>query len=349
MSDVVLFLLAQNSHHLVDRFNDFVEVATGLKFCGDPREAHALELRREGMQARRYLVHARTDAVRKLKEGCGRVQKSALRERAGKNLDGLAHALEFFGAEPRAVRPKRSLLLTAFLGVREKFLIGLELRTLLVEITFRLGLLLSLRRLIERVLIEGRLKSLELRPLGGHELLERLLRLGLLGARLLHVGDEGVVHAFQDALDARRLRCVVAKRIVGDLHRTERGRGTTIDEFFRPLDEVLQDLDVTVRHRPCHGGALHHTPHASNDAEQLGFLHRLQKTLAAGACAGQHLDGAVEGPGALLILDLLLIKVLPLLLADVSRLLLRLDVRCNHLLQVADGLAMRGDLSLQLH
>ena len=83
---------------------------------------------------------------------------------------------------------------------------------------FAMGL--RLVSLIVGLLLEGGLERLPLSLLGGHELMEGLLGVSLLGIVLLQICCHGIVHALEDTLNGRRLRSVITKKMLGNLCRT---------------------------------------------------------------------------------------------------------------------------------
>mmetsp|Transcript_47268 Transcript_47268/g.106332 ORF Transcript_47268/g.106332 Transcript_47268/m.106332 type:complete len:359 (+) Transcript_47268:490-1566(+) len=282
-----------------------------------------------------------------LQEGGAGGLEGALGLGAGEDADRRGDPLQLLGAEAGALGPLRRLHLARGLGVLEEGLVRLELLPGVVAEAGALRKLVALRRLVESLLLQRRLKRLELHLLGAHELLMGLLLIGLLGVGLLQFGGKGVVHALKDALDLRGLRGVVTKGIVGDLRSTH-GPGAGTDKVLRPVDKMLHEDKVLTGDLVGGSGVLEQTADITHDAQQLRLLCGIQETLLAGARACEHLDGCLKRTDALLRFRLLLRVLRGLLLAHRARLALRLDVVCDVFLQLDDFCTVGRNLALQL-
>mmetsp|Transcript_81261 Transcript_81261/g.228911 ORF Transcript_81261/g.228911 Transcript_81261/m.228911 type:complete len:389 (+) Transcript_81261:1087-2253(+) len=283
---------------------------------------------------------------RELDEGRGGGLEDLLGVLVRQDLDGLAHALQLHGAQAAALVPLGGLDLAAFLRHGEELLIGRQLRLGGILQLLALGELLQLRGVVGLLLLQGRLQGLEFLLLRRHEFLEGLLRIRLLGVRLLQVAGEGVVHAFEDALDLRGLRRIVAEGVVAGLRGAHAG-GAAVREVAGVLQEVADHLDVAAREPARGAGPLQDLSDARDNAEELHLLGGLQEL--AGTRARQGLGGRLQGTNALLALGPLAAVLLELAVAHALRLPLHLEVLSNLPLELLDLGAVGGNLRLELH
>mmetsp|Transcript_132656 Transcript_132656/g.424548 ORF Transcript_132656/g.424548 Transcript_132656/m.424548 type:complete len:385 (-) Transcript_132656:204-1358(-) len=350
MLDVGLLLRTQDLHHRVDRNDDLVEVASCFDLRSELCEAEVVEA---AGQAGQLLVdvptlvgRAMVSKRRELDKRCRGIGERLHGIRAGQDLDGLVHSLQLHGAQTSALGPLAGLDLASCLSLIEELLIGLQLCLRGIHQLLALCQGLRLLGLVKLLLLQGGLQRLQLSQLCGHEFLEGLLRISLLGVSLLGVTDKGVVHALQDALDLRGLRRIVAEGIVADL-RCAQCRSPTRREVIRALDKVLHHLHVSFRNAARRRRLLEDAAHACDDAKQLCLPHAgLQKL--AGAGSAQGLDCGLQRTDALLVFRLLAIVLLKRAVTDSLRLALRLDVLGDVLVELLDLSTMGGDLSLQL-
>mmetsp|Transcript_132651 Transcript_132651/g.424514 ORF Transcript_132651/g.424514 Transcript_132651/m.424514 type:complete len:343 (-) Transcript_132651:909-1937(-) len=338
MLDVGLLLRTQDLHHRVDRNDDLVEVASCFDLRSELCEAEVVEA---AGQAGQLLVdvptlvgRAMVSKRRELDKRCRGIGERLHGIRAGQDLDGLVHSLQLHGAQTSALGPLAGLDLASCLSLIEELLIGLQLCLRGIHQLLALCQGLRLLGLVKLLLLQGGLQRLQLSQLCGHEFLEGLLRISLLGVSLLGVTDKGVVHALQDALDLRGLRRIVAEGIVADL-RCAQCRSPTRREVIRALDKVLHHLHVSVREAARGRRLLENTAYARDDAEQLRLLEAGLQELAC-TCTSQSLHRCLQCTDALLVLGLLTIVILKLVVADRLRLALRLDVLGDILLELLD-------------
>mmetsp|Transcript_92728 Transcript_92728/g.271468 ORF Transcript_92728/g.271468 Transcript_92728/m.271468 type:complete len:712 (+) Transcript_92728:16-2151(+) len=346
--DVVLLLLPQQRDHLVDGRDDLVKVAARRDLRRQRRETAAVVLSGQPLQMRRGGHRAAAAAGGDLQEARGGVDKRGLGLRAREDLYRPPDPRQLLGAQARALAPLQGLALAAGLRLPEEGLVGLELRLGVVRELHGLGQLLRLVGLVQSLLVQGQLKGLHLRALCGHEVLEGLLRLRLLGVGLLHVHDEGVVHALEDALDLRGLRRIVAKGIVGNLSSTQCA-GTRAHEVFRPVHEAPDQSEVLVANRTGNGRPGEDAAHARHDAEELGLLQCLQEASPASACAREDVDCRLQGSDTLLGLGFLLVVAGFLLRSHLGGLALRLQVCLDVFFELLDLCAVRAELAFQPH
>mmetsp|Transcript_78316 Transcript_78316/g.162709 ORF Transcript_78316/g.162709 Transcript_78316/m.162709 type:complete len:244 (+) Transcript_78316:1082-1813(+) len=213
----------------------------------------------------------------------------------GQDLDGLANPSEFLSAKAGSLGPFLALGLAAFLGLSKESLVGFKLGLRVIQDLSALGELLTLRRLVGGLTLQGGLQGLGLLQLGRHQSLKGLLGISLLGRVLLQITDESVVHALQDTLDLGGLGSIVAEGVVLDLGSRETSSPAT-EERLGLLDEAAHSIQILVRHRtdlpPAQG-----TADASHNGEKLGFPRCLQEaTVGASSSAStcQHLDGCLQ-------------------------------------------------------
>mmetsp|Transcript_76986 Transcript_76986/g.198253 ORF Transcript_76986/g.198253 Transcript_76986/m.198253 type:complete len:569 (-) Transcript_76986:348-2054(-) len=348
MRDILLLLLAQRPDHVVDHGDYLVEVAAGLCRHSDAAEARAAEARSQRPQ---LLVRAGAAALagasrsRELQQRRAGVGEDSLRLRARQDLLGLGNAHELLRAQPGAHGPLLGLDPAALLRVLEEDLVRLQLRLGVIAQRRSLRQLLCLVCLVALVPFKCLLQRGQLILLRRHELLVRLLLPSLLAVALLDITGECVVHAFQDALDLRRLRRVVPKRVVAHLCRAEaavrmpRGAG----KVRRARQEVSQRLHIVLLRIADRSVLGEHLADAGGNAQQLRVLHGGQEgALLASTRAAEHGDCGLEGADALLGLGLLLLVGGVLLVAHLGGFLLRLQVLRNVLLELFDLGAMRG-------
>mmetsp|Transcript_20737 Transcript_20737/g.54952 ORF Transcript_20737/g.54952 Transcript_20737/m.54952 type:complete len:464 (+) Transcript_20737:941-2332(+) len=350
---VILLLLAQKRDHVVNGDDDLVKVAAGLHRIGNLRDAEAmgqarqlLELVEGGVAHGRHRVGGR-DVLAELDErgrGVGEDRPGLL---AAHDLDRLADAHQLLGAEAGALGPLRGLQLALRLGLLEEDLVRLELSlgVVLERLPVREGL--ALRGVIALLSLKRQLQGRELGLLGRQELLEGLLRVGLLGVVLLDVHGEGVVHALQDALDLSRLGSIVAEWVVVGPDLCKHG-ALGGNEVLGVLDEAPDHVEVLARHRLRLLGA-EHPAHTGDHAQELRVPEGgRQERVPVLARTGEDLDGRLQSAGALLVLGLLAVEVVVLLVAHLGGLALRVEVLRDHLLEVLDLRAVRRDLGLGL-
>mmetsp|Transcript_120857 Transcript_120857/g.385936 ORF Transcript_120857/g.385936 Transcript_120857/m.385936 type:complete len:453 (+) Transcript_120857:898-2256(+) len=347
MLDVGLLLRTQDLHHRVERRDDLVEVPSGLQRGREPRKVEVVEAVGEACQPLIGALAARVAAAAELQEGRRGLAEGVEGIRARQDLDSLAHALQLHGAQAAALVPLLGFDLARRLRLIEELLVGVQLCLGGIKQLLALSEGHALGGMVELLLFQRLLQGFQLPHLRGHQLLESLLRVGLLGIGLLQVAGEGVVHAFEDALDLGGLRGIIAEGIVAEL-RSAQGASAARGEVRGALDEVADGSHVLVGKALGGRGPLEDASDARDDAEELRLLDRRSLQELACARAGQRLGRRLEGTDALFALRLLTVVVLEIVVPHGLRLCLRVQVLRYVFLELLDLGAMRGDLTLEL-
>mmetsp|Transcript_57555 Transcript_57555/g.160258 ORF Transcript_57555/g.160258 Transcript_57555/m.160258 type:complete len:567 (+) Transcript_57555:479-2179(+) len=368
--DVVLLLPPEDLDHTVDGHDHRVEMPARFD---TPRDVQELRGSGRAMQLGRGLPEPRarrsasprgqgvpprgpgTDGFELQQRGRG-VLEDTLGNGAREHVDGLRNALELLGAEARPLRPLRGSAPAGGRRLRKKRLVRLELRLCVVAALLALGEVLRFRGLVAAMQGQRRLQCSVFRLLRGHEPVECLLLLGLLGVGLLQGAGEGVVQALENALDPRGLRGVVTEWILRDLEGPHGstaagppGRGAG-ERGQRAIEEAFDSAQIRGRERPRGEGGLQRSRNAAGGLQQPGLPRRLQEAalLAARARACQDRDGGLQSADALLRLGLLVLVLGMAPRTHVTGVFLRGFVRFNVLLELVDVRAVCGHSRFQI-
>mmetsp|Transcript_121299 Transcript_121299/g.350277 ORF Transcript_121299/g.350277 Transcript_121299/m.350277 type:complete len:643 (+) Transcript_121299:157-2085(+) len=303
--DVLLLLFTQFYDHLVNGSHDLVEVPTNLDLGGEAAELQAAIPSSHLAQASVGLggdPPRGTSAVRsrsKLYQRGGGTVEHLCVLRIAQDLKRLVNAEQLFSPQARPQRPVLGLLLASLLRRREELLVRLELHLRIVALRLAIGQELHLLGPVAFVLLKRLRQAPVLVLFRLHKLLEGLLLLAFFGIVLLEVCRKAVVQAFQNALDLRGLRRVVAEGVVRLRQLEDRAR-LRRRQIGRRVDETSQHLQVPLRCLVCGDVLRQHSAHIGCHTEQLRLVHRVEERLLLLACSAQCPHGRLEGAHAVL-------------------------------------------------